>query len=526
MSMPSSSDDVATRHGSSPALSSSSTTRRSSRASEPWWRARRCRLLGELVEAQREALGAAAVVDEDDRRAVLADQLEHLRVDRRPDRVARRLAAGQRIQRSSAVDCSGSTIDSTGTWILQVERLAHAGVDDRARAPRADHEAADLLQRVLRRAAGRCAGRRGRPARSAARASARGARRAWSSATAWISSTITASTSLEASRAPAGEHQVQRLGRRDEDVRRVAAHRRALASAACRRCGCATSTSRADPAQRRAQVALDVVGERLQRRDVDEPGARRRRRGSAAEAVEAPQERGQRLARAGRRAEISTCSPVAIAGHACACAAVGSAKAPREPVADAGAEGASGAISSRVRAPPPRPSGQRQRPGAEQHVVEHRLREPAGERVLLATGGSSRAAASAAPRRAAAPWPNRGRGRGDVARAGGSAASHANAPRQSDDAHVAAAAPARARVHGQAGRRARRRRLVGRRRAAHGGDDPRVVQLRPSSRVTRGRLVGEAGAVQRGEQEVARAVAGEDAAGAVARRARRARGRG
>ena len=37
MSMPSSSDEVATRHGSSPDLSRSSTTSRSSRASEPWW---------------------------------------------------------------------------------------------------------------------------------------------------------------------------------------------------------------------------------------------------------------------------------------------------------------------------------------------------------------------------------------------------------------------------------------------------------------------------------------------------------
>ena len=37
MSMPSSSDEVATRHGISPAFSSSSTTRRCSRASEPWW---------------------------------------------------------------------------------------------------------------------------------------------------------------------------------------------------------------------------------------------------------------------------------------------------------------------------------------------------------------------------------------------------------------------------------------------------------------------------------------------------------
>ena len=37
MSIPSSSELVATRHGSSPAFSSSSTFVRSSRASEPWW---------------------------------------------------------------------------------------------------------------------------------------------------------------------------------------------------------------------------------------------------------------------------------------------------------------------------------------------------------------------------------------------------------------------------------------------------------------------------------------------------------
>ena len=37
MSIPSSSDDVATRHGRSPDFRRSSTTRRSSRASDPWW---------------------------------------------------------------------------------------------------------------------------------------------------------------------------------------------------------------------------------------------------------------------------------------------------------------------------------------------------------------------------------------------------------------------------------------------------------------------------------------------------------
>src|SRR5665213_1230205 len=41
--------------------------------------------LGELVEPQRDALGRAAVVDEDDRRVVLLHQPQELGVDRRPD---------------------------------------------------------------------------------------------------------------------------------------------------------------------------------------------------------------------------------------------------------------------------------------------------------------------------------------------------------------------------------------------------------------------------------------------------------
>ena len=77
MSMPSSSYDVATRHGMRPAFRSSSTMSRCSRASEPWcaraispgWSSLLAR---QLVQPQREPLGEAAVVDEDDRRAVLA----------------------------------------------------------------------------------------------------------------------------------------------------------------------------------------------------------------------------------------------------------------------------------------------------------------------------------------------------------------------------------------------------------------------------------------------------------------------
>ena len=48
---------------------------------------------GELVQPQREPLGEAAVVDEDDRRAVRLDEAKDLGVDRGPDRLARSLDA-------------------------------------------------------------------------------------------------------------------------------------------------------------------------------------------------------------------------------------------------------------------------------------------------------------------------------------------------------------------------------------------------------------------------------------------------
>ena len=69
-----------------------------------------------------------------------------------------------------------------------------------------------------------------------------------------------------------GEHQVERLGGGDQDVGRRFAHRPALFLAGVAGAQADRDVG-ADAAQRRAQVALDVVGERLQRRDVDEPDA-------------------------------------------------------------------------------------------------------------------------------------------------------------------------------------------------------------------------------------------------------------
>src|SRR5581483_2729460 len=99
-------------------------------------------------------------------------------------------------------------------------------------------------------------------------------------------------------------------GGRDEDVRRFAEHRLALALRGVagahrhRQIG-------ADAAQRHAQVAVDVVGEGLERRDVDEadvPLAATPRipvplAWLAGQLVDRPQERGQRLARPRRRGD-------------------------------------------------------------------------------------------------------------------------------------------------------------------------------------------------------------------------------
>ena len=111
-----------------------------------------------------------------------------------------------------------------------------------------------------------------------------------------------------------GQDEEERLGRRDQDVRRVLAEGppflgRRVARAHAHpdvRLGQAQALGRQRQAvERRPQVALDVMDERLERRDVQHAQRRERvgRRRLGPQAVQAPQERGQRLARAGRRAD-------------------------------------------------------------------------------------------------------------------------------------------------------------------------------------------------------------------------------
>ena len=150
MSMPSSSDEVATRHGSSPAFSWSSTISRSSRASEPWW-ARAISSSASSLSRSASRSAPRRLLTNTIVERCSPDELEDLGVDRGPDRLARRLAARERVEVGAVRALVGLDHRLDRHVDLEVERLAHAGVDDRAGALRADEEAADLLERVLGR---------------------------------------------------------------------------------------------------------------------------------------------------------------------------------------------------------------------------------------------------------------------------------------------------------------------------------------------------------------------------------------
>ena len=147
-------------------------------------------LAGELVEPLREALGQPAPVDEHDRDAVRPDQLQDLGMDLRPDRAARVGAVagppGCCVGRQDLAD-GGHVLDRHDD--LDIERLAHAGVDDLdwARSARLglrpDAPVRPESRRPTTAAAvsptGRCAAAVVRLSPRAAPATGPGARRAW-----------------------------------------------------------------------------------------------------------------------------------------------------------------------------------------------------------------------------------------------------------------------------------------------------------------------------------------------------------
>ena len=287
MSMPSSRLLVATMARSRPALRSDSTWSRCSRDSEPWC-ARDELFAGQVVEAGREPLGGAARVAEHDRGAVGEDELEHAGVDVRPDALvglgrvdAERTGRGPRRLRVRAR--LGHVVDRDDH--LDVELLARAGVDD-GDGPGAGvglpaEEARDLVERALRRReADALRWRVGDRVEALERQrEVRAALRGRERVDLVDDHGLDAAQDLPRLRR---EHQVERLGRGDEDVGRRAGD--VLAFLRGRVAGAHGHGRRGerlaepfgrerDAGERRAEVLLDVDGERAQRRDVEDAAA-------------------------------------------------------------------------------------------------------------------------------------------------------------------------------------------------------------------------------------------------------------
>ncbi len=260
-------------------------------------------LLRELVQPQGEALGEPAVVDEDDRRAVLPDELEDRR-DRstarstgstapRPDPICD--AVGKRRHREVRGRAELAHVLERNDD-LEVELLPRAGVDELDVTARARDEAADLGQRTLSRREADALERplderlqpleREREMRSALRPG--------------DGVHLVEDHGLDPAQVLArlrGEEQEERLRGRDEDVGRRLQHPPPLLG---RRVAGAYGDAelRAQTRERPAQIPLDVVVQRLQRRDVEEPQPFT---GRVVQPVDPDEERGERLPRPGRR---------------------------------------------------------------------------------------------------------------------------------------------------------------------------------------------------------------------------------
>ncbi len=266
---------------------------------------------GDLVEPGGQPLGEPAGVGEDDRRAVLLDQVDHPLLDVRPDArdpLARALVVvgvgvvERRCRRGWS--CPRPAPPPRGP-------TASRWAGRRPRPGRCRRGSAPPPRPGARSRTARCAA----PAARAGRRAARGRLPRWAPrlvpATACTSSRITVCTPRSASRACEVSIRnsdsgvvIMTSGGAVTILRRSAAlvspertPTRTSGSSAPRRGG-----GVADAGQRGAQVALDVDGERLERGDVEDPAALLLvlRRGVGEQPVDRPQEGAQRLARPGR----------------------------------------------------------------------------------------------------------------------------------------------------------------------------------------------------------------------------------
>ena len=295
MSMPSSRLEVHTRPLSRPALRSSSIWSRRSRAQRAVVGLHEVDVLrrgagglvaaalalgGELVEAGGQALGQAPGVDEDQRRPVRLDELEQLGVHRRPDGPPG--GAGV-VARSHVAGCRGRGRAEVAHVLdrhhhLDLQRLADAGVDDgdvaRPATVEAAEEAGDLLERPLRGRQADALGRAVAGRRRELLEALQGQRQVGAPLGGRHRVDLVDDDGLDARErlpGPAGEHEVEGLGRGDQQVRRVAQQLAALvggrvAGADAHRGGVHVGAQplggQADAGERGPQVLLDVDGER------------------------------------------------------------------------------------------------------------------------------------------------------------------------------------------------------------------------------------------------------------------------
>ena len=331
--MPSSRDEVATTAGSRPALSASSISDRCSRDTEPWWAraistvpsrpkalphgadgrptppwpgcsaGKRAALEvdartdgGDLVDAGGQPLGGTTGVAEHDRRAVRGDQVDDPLLDGRPHRLPLlAVEGGHVLDRYDDGD-----LDRLAGRRLDDDDLSGAAEEPGDLVDRADGGGQpDPLGRLLEQRVEPLQGQREVGAAlgaghgvhlvddhrlDAAQRLAGGAEVRMRNSDSGVVMKMSGGVFAKARRSSAGVSP-------DRSATVMSGSGRSSRWAACRM-----------PVSGRAQVALDVDGERLQRRDVEDPGAPqglgRARRGG--ELVERPQEGGQRLAGTGR----------------------------------------------------------------------------------------------------------------------------------------------------------------------------------------------------------------------------------
>jgi hypothetical protein len=238
---------------------------------------------------------------------VRGDQVDDALFDVGPDRTLRCGAGGRPFERGGGAEL-GHVVD--GHDDAQVELLVGARVDD-GDGRRPGQEAGDLFGRAHGRAEADALGRLvEQSVETLEREGQVGAALGRGDGVDLVDDD--GLHALEGLARLRGEHEVERLGRRDEDVGRGAGEPAAVARARVAGAhahrdvgslGAQASSGLGDAHERRTEVAFDVDAECLERGDVEHAGAVQLLvgRGRRGQRVDRPEERGERLARAGRR---------------------------------------------------------------------------------------------------------------------------------------------------------------------------------------------------------------------------------